>query len=758
VKRGINSFTPQDTVATDLAGNLIEVGSQFSQSPNPPDPGVSGLFAAKYAAGTGAELWRVATTGSPAGDFLAAVAIDAAGDLYVTGAVNDDLGKHQYVAKISGASGAVIWQSIGAPGQSTTHATTNFGIDVAIDPAGNPIVMGTLEGMAIVTRYAAGDGATVWSSQPAYDSLATQYPVSLRLDPSGNALGVTFVSGGSNSVLFKLDGASGSRLWATPLASRINVPGTPDIKGFTLDGAGKPIVVGSEIAKYSNVDGTLTWSRALGQPGTTSRVFGVVTAGNGDVIVTGAIDAFLNTARLESASGNTLWISTFPGTDSGRPSEGKAVALDALGGLLVAATLYEEGSIDARFGTLKYNSITGAFIWTQRHAENGGASASVVLAPPGGVYTIGVAFHPSGPVTTEHIIRYADGMTAGNAKSKVDFNGDGMADLVFENPDQSFDIRLMQGTGMHQSQRYSPIAGGRLLDITGDFNGDGKTDLLFQHDDGAVEMWLMDGVSILDSATIMSAGTGWTITHVADFNNDGKSDLQWTHADGAAGAWLMNGLVTLDRGPVMASNTGWSVAHVADFNGDGRADFIWVHRDGSTSMWLMDGRTVLDRGPLMGPGTGWRVSHVADFNGDGNSDLIWTHSDGSVGMWLMNGRTLVSRASQMGTGTGWAVAHVADFNGDGKADLLWRSGDGAVGMWLMNGTGLLERRNVMAGGMGWMPSLAPDLSGDGKADLAWSHADGAAGAWLMNGTTVLERRPLQPSGSLGRLRRLQFER
>ena len=37
---------------------------------------------------------------------------------------------------------------------------------------------------------------------------------------------------------------------------------------------------------------------------------------------------------------------------------------------------------------------------------------------------------------------------------------------------------------------------------TGDFNGDGKADILWQNDDGTPAVWLMDGLNILGGANV----------------------------------------------------------------------------------------------------------------------------------------------------------------------------------------------------------------------------------------------------------------
>ena len=739
---------PDGTAALDAAGNLYVVG-RYCADPTPNQPCENdGMILIKYAADTGQELWRFAQVHGPFGSALNSVALDAAGNVYVTGFGTPTMDVTQYVAKFT-ADGTLLWQVDGAPGQSSTP--DNSGVSVQVDRAGNPYVLAVRERVTIVTRYAPADGSVVWSSAPSYDAPTDQVPLSFRVDPDANLVGATFA--GSGSRLFKLNGATGERMWQTVLPYTLPGPDNPlTMRAFELDGAGKALIGGSDISKWSNVDGSQIWERRFDACCAEATVWGVAALSNGDVIAVGDVTG-PRVARLASASGDTVWQTDIVG---GPTSQGtlRAVQVAASDTIVIGGIKkYDYGNATL---TLTMNPDTHAIGMLGRFTESVGEDdPQKVLLSPDGVFNVGQITGISGS-TPVRILKYVQAASTASAQ-RFDLNGDGNADLVFQHADGSIEVRLMQGTTVIGSSTFVPSAPGHIVGTTGDFNGDGKSDLLYARNDGAVEMWLMDGTALTNITTIMPAGYGWSVAHVGDFNGDGKSDLLWQNTNGAVGMWLMEGSTASAHATIMPAGYGWSPALVGDFDGDGKSDIVWRNTDGSVSMWLMNGTTTVDRGPLLGRGSSLYPLQVGDFNGDGRSDLLFQDSaDGSVQMWLMNGRTSTSTATVMPANGSWTVTQVADFNGDGMADLIWTARDGTVGMWLMNGTSLVQHQTEMPAGSGWSVSVAEDLSGDGESDLVWSQSSGAVGAWIMNGTSQRSRSPLEPAGSTHRVVPVQF--
>jgi len=725
--------------ALDPQGHIVVVGGNCVY---PDSCGTAGHFAAKYDATTGAELWRYTTNPTDTG-LLSAVAVDASGNVYVTGYVWDQntnsTNNYQFVAKLSGTDGSVMWQVVGAPDQPTS--TRNQGIDIALDAAGSPYVAGNRDGVAIVTKYNPATGAIVWSSVPGYDITGVQASFGINLDPDGNVVGFEYVNGFQNSLLYKLNGTTGERIWGQELAKRYIFPGTTDVYSFTLDGAGKPILAGPIVSKYANVDGSVIWETPFENSGVAHDV---TTLANGDVVAAGTRDNAATFAIILSASGTIDGTLDVPGLDPSRASSLNAVAIDASGNIVAGGDFWYTGAAHRQYGTMTFD-VTKLVISGIQHYDDGfDAYVRTVLAGGGGYYNVGMN-HDVSNTLPSLILKYTSSTGAASAKL-FDLNGDGDADLVLENDDGTLELRLMQGTTVLEARRFNLSSPGHFMRTTGDFNGDGKSDLLFAVNDGSTQMWLMDGTQG-PSFTIMPAGTGWSVAHVGDFNGDGKSDILWRNTSGAVGLWLMDGSTILSRASLMPAGSMWVPELVGDFNGDGMTDILWRSGDGSVSMWLMNGTTVLDRGALLGPGNPYSPIQVGDFNGDGKADIVFQSTDGSAQLWLMDGRTASSTAAVMGPNGNWTVTQVGDFNGDGMSDLIWTARDGTVGMWLMNGTSILEKKTEMAAGSGWSVSVAEDLSGDFKTDLVWSNTNGGVGAWLMDGTSVQSRAPLDAAGS-----------
>ncbi len=250
-------------VTFDPSGNVIVVG--YSHDGTGYD-----AFVAKYLAGTGVADWQK-TFGGPGdggdygNDYAQAVAVDASGDVYVTGsAVTADGDVDFYTFKVFGADGTMDWDTLhNGPANGDDTAA-----GIAVDPLdGRVAVAGTQLTAAgnqdfFVIRYEAADGTEVWQEtleRPQDDVLWA-----MSMDNSGNVCLAGQTSSGSDldmlSTKFDHQGVIiGAAVYAgvagqddVATAVTTNRHGETFVAGFTTNASGN-----SDYAVYTCSDDAL---------------------------------------------------------------------------------------------------------------------------------------------------------------------------------------------------------------------------------------------------------------------------------------------------------------------------------------------------------------------------------------------------------------------------------------------------------------------------------------------------------------------
>ncbi len=144
----------------------------------------------------------------------------------------------------------------------------------------------------------------------------------------------------------------------------------------------------------------------------------------------------------------------------------------------------------------------------------------------------------------------------------------------------------------------------------GDFNGDGKADILWQNSStGQRGIWLMNGTTLQSAVSLGTVATSWSIAGSSDFNGDGKADILWQNSStGQRGIWLMNGTTLQSTVSLETVATSWSIAGSSDFNGDGKADILWQNSStGQRLIWIMNGTTHTSNVSLGFLATSWKI-------------------------------------------------------------------------------------------------------------------------------------------------------
>jgi hypothetical protein len=227
--------------------------------------------------------------------------------------------------------------------------------------------------------------------------------------------------------------------------------------------------------------------------------------------------------------------------------------------------------------------------------------------------------------------------------------------------------------------------------VRGDFNGDGVVDLVLQNPStGERALWLMSGATRNQNVVLATGATAWQVALVADMNTDGHPDIVFQNTStGERSIWLMSGTA---RASVFTLPTGalaWQMAAAGDFNADGKTDLVYQNTStGERCIWLMNGTARLSVFTLPTGALAWQIAAAGDFNADGKPDLVYQNtSTGERCIWLMNGTARLSVVNLPAGTTAWRIAAAGDLNADAKPDLVFQNtGTGELSVWYMNGT------------------------------------------------------------------------
>jgi len=340
--------------AVDASGNVVVTGStgtSISQGRYLR----SVFYTAKYAATNGALLWEQFYHGHPIGrDFASAVAVDSNGNVVVTGSSWDGESHYDYyTAKYAEANGALLWEK-----RYKGPADADDPVAVAVDGSGNVVVTGTSWGGVsgndyYTAKYAAADGALVWEKR--YDGNGDASARAMAMDGSGNVVVTGFSEGNSNNYDY-----------------------------YT--------------AKYAAADGALLWEKRYNGPANNyDWAYAVAVDGSGNVVVTGASVngigyADYYTAKYAAANGALLWEKRYNAPEN-KNDQALAVAVDGSGNVMVTGAS-DNADDKPGYYTAKYAAADGALLWEKRYhgpENNYDSTPSVAVDGNGNVVVTGAS-------------------------------------------------------------------------------------------------------------------------------------------------------------------------------------------------------------------------------------------------------------------------------------------------------------------------------------------------------------------------------
>jgi len=398
-------------IAVDGAGNVYVTGGSYG----------SGTYVdyatIKYTA-SGIQQWAARYNG-PGNDFdiATAIAVDAAGNVYVTGYSYDSGTYDDYATIKYNASGVEQWAArYNGPGNDFDIATA-----IAVDAAGNVYVTGWSYGSGTYNDYATikynTSGIEQWVAYYNGPGNGWEYAAAIAVDAGGNVY-VTGWSSGSGTVYdyatIKYN-ASGVQQWV----ARYNGPGNDWDMGIaiTVDDVGNVYVTGYSVGsgtsydcatiKY-NASGVQQWVARYNGPGNGWDEAGAIAVdAAGNVYVTGwsyGSGTYNDYATIKyNASGIEQWVARF---NVHAYDAATAIALDAAGNVYVTGTSQFGPWRD--YATIKYNP-SGILQWVAYYNGPGnswdGATAIAVDAA-GNVYVTGYSYDGSGTSQDYATIKY----------------------------------------------------------------------------------------------------------------------------------------------------------------------------------------------------------------------------------------------------------------------------------------------------------------------------------------------------------------
>ena len=212
-----------------------------------------------------------------------------------------------------------------------------------------------------------------------------------------------------------------------------------------------------------------------------------------------------------------------------------------------------------------------------------------------------------------------------------------------------------------------------------DMNGDGFADLVFQNGVGQIYLWFLDGSGTavnFSTGSGLKAGKspsylyggglgGWRLVACADVNGDGFADLVFQYSTGETYVWFLDGTgnaVNFGTGAGLKAGLSprylysgglgdWRVAAVADMNSDAKADLLFQNNAGQIYVWFLDGTgTGVNFSSGVGLKAGlsprflysggladWRVRTMEDINNDGVPDVVLQNNAGQIYSWYLDG-------------------------------------------------------------------------------------------------------------------------
>ncbi len=392
-------------VAADNSGNCYVTGLVSS------DFNGNDIVVIKYNM-LGDTLWTATFNGTAnMDDQGTAIALDALGNVYVTGVANMAGDGNDLVLLKYNSSGSLLWQMTYSNNLTSSNAQ---GLALGIDSDGNIYLTGYCSNNSgftgIITQKYSPDGTRLWSNEEHGPEGLDARGFGLAVDNAGNISVSGYCntsSHGNDIIVVKYDG-SGNRLW---LQTR-NGTGNGDDRalGIAVDASDNIYVTGYEntyhitnsnsdcaLLKY-NPNGQLVWEKLTNGLGNgEDKALGIaVDVSDGSIYITGYVTGITSSADYVtmkySTDGAKLWSSCYNGPGNG-DDKANSIALSGSGNsasvIVTGASCGTNGLHD--YATLKIDGSNGNPVWVSRYSMSSISDdfAKAVTTRNGSVYLTG---------------------------------------------------------------------------------------------------------------------------------------------------------------------------------------------------------------------------------------------------------------------------------------------------------------------------------------------------------------------------------
>ncbi len=620
-------------IAVDASGNVYTTG-YFEGTANFDPAGSAGSAAGLLTTSTdGTDFNAYVSKLDTAGNFvwadllgagasvdgaLAAIAVDAFGNIYTTGqfvgtgsfnpsgmggtltSSTSGSDANAYVSRLD-SSGNFVWADLLGSGANPAQGT-----GISVDGAGNIYTSGNFEGTGNFDP-----GAGTFDLSGTDPSNPAGYLVELA---NSNPTNLAFaLSAGISTDTGTAQGLSD----ATDAAGDVFITG--DFSGsVSFDATTTLTALGTQdafVAEYSST-GTLDWVVDLGGVGVTQQGNGIVVDGSGDVYTTGT---FSGTALFNSggafnitstggsnayvtelnSSGNFVWADDL---GAGSTAEGNAIALDSSDDVLTTGSFTGIGSFNST-GTADLTSSGGANAYVSKLDSSGNFIWVEQLGAGAATQGNGIAADGSGNVYTTGTFNGMGNFNPGSGTADLTSSGGPNAYVSELDSAGSFVLIEQLGAGASTMGQGIAVDGSGNIDTTGSFNGTGN----FNPGSGTADL-------------ISSGGAN---AYVSQLNNAGSFSLVEQLGSGAN--TLASGIALDSSGAIYTTG---SFTGMGNFNPGAGTDDLSSSGGSNAYVSKLDATGNFVVANQIGSGAATQGAGIAV---DGNGDIYTTGSFTGIG-------------------------------------------------------------------------------------------------------------------------------